>query len=77
MGWAAFRWTSDTPHSTRLNINYYQVYGLYEAVDIGAHKTNYHHFSGEDDRWYVGNVMVLRGKSLYGAQYNKDGILLI
>jgi hypothetical protein len=73
---AGYSWASDTPHSTRLSINYYADYGLYEAVDIGAHKTNRHHFSS-GDTWFVGATMVLRGKSLYGTQYHKTGYLFI
>lgn len=72
---ASFRWTVDTAHSTRVFIVLERDYSLFEAVDIGAHKTNAHRFSNEN--WFVGNVMVLRGQSLYGWQYNRNGVLYI
>lgn len=74
---AKYRWTVDTAHSTRLSINYYRDYGLYEAVDIVAHDKNWHQFSYSDN-WFIGNAMVLRGRTLYPTVlYNRNGTLYI
>ena len=68
-----FRWNSDTPRDTQLHIAYYADYGLYEAVDIQAGDQTWNRFS--TNSWFVGNAMVLRGKTFKNPIYNKYGTL--
>lgn len=72
---ARYRWTVDTPHSTRVSINFFLDYSQYEAVDIPAHSYASYNFGDQDYDWYMFQDMVLRGRSLYGSQYNRNGQL--
>jgi hypothetical protein len=71
-----YAWTVDMAHSSRVSYNACFDYSYFESVDIAAHDTAERHFT-HDLIWVQGDCVVVRGKSLYGTQYNRNGYALI
>jgi hypothetical protein len=69
-----FRWSVDTPHSTRVSINWCTDYSFFDSADISAHNQNWHTFTN-DIGWFEGDCLRFRGRSLYSTQYNRNGFL--
>lgn len=68
------RWDiAGNPHSSRVSTNHCWDYGVYYANDFPAHSTTYRKVGPP---WENGLCIVVRARSLYGAQYNRSGNLL-
>ena len=71
----AYAWTSDNAHSSLVRSTYCSDYGLFTEVRIQAHDTTYADFP---QVWESpGTCTVIRARSLYGAQYNRNGTYIL
>ena len=67
----AYAWTSDNAHSSLVRSTYCSGYNNYTEVQIAAHATNYHDFP---QVWSnPGTCTLIRARSLYDTQYNRNG----
>jgi hypothetical protein len=66
-----YRWDVDTAHTTRVSYNYCYDYSWFEVVEIPAHSQAWHTFTFDVNP--PGDCVVLRGRSLLGTQYNRNG----
>ncbi len=69
-----FRWITDNAHSSRLSINDpYDGYPV-RIIDFPAHYTSYIYFDCHCSNYVR---MQLRGRSLYGTQYDRYGNFIL
>ena len=69
-----FRWTTDNAHSSRVTINYPYNGSTLRTIEFPAHYMEYIWFDCVCSNYVQ---MQLRGRSLYGTQYNRYGNFIL